>query len=150
VEPQFDSRAHRQRSPHRAPASTRRCRSSSRANLDAGYGPAPWRAIRNHTSNTETPIARGDAYIYNPTWVYPAGARTANTLPRGMAAVSDTARDAGRIMLYRRRAQRPLHHLRLHRRRRQTQTNCSTWKAVMCCWQPPPEVHHCEKRAARC
>jgi len=65
--------------------------------LDEGYGDAPWRNP-NHTSN-EDADNQGDAYIYNPTWVYPAGA-PANPLPVPMAAVSDLPGDAGRIMLY--------------------------------------------------
>lgn len=65
--------------------------------LDEGYGPSPWRNP-NHTSN-EDADNQGDAYIYNPTWVYPA-TMPANPLPVPMAAVSDLPGDAGRIMLY--------------------------------------------------
>jgi uncharacterized protein YdeI (BOF family) len=51
-----------------------------------------------HTSNTDADGA-GDAYIYNPTWFYPA-TPPADPLPLPMAAVTDLPGAAGRIMLY--------------------------------------------------
>ena len=65
--------------------------------LDDGYGPASW-YNPNHTSNDDAD-SQGDAYIYNPTWVYPA-VRPANPLPLPAAAVTQLSGGAGRIMLY--------------------------------------------------
>lgn len=65
--------------------------------LDAGYtGDSHHNPY--HTSNTDADNA-GDAYIYNPTWVYPAG-MPVGAIPLPMAAVTDLPGDAGRIMLY--------------------------------------------------
>jgi len=65
--------------------------------LDDGYSSDSWRNP-NHTSNTDADN-QGDAYIYNPTWVYPNLAPT-NPIPVPMAAVSDLPGNSGRIMLY--------------------------------------------------
>ena len=65
--------------------------------LDEGFGPAPWRNP-NHTSNTDADSA-GDAYIYNPTWVYP-NSMPADAVPLPGAAVADLPGTAGRILLY--------------------------------------------------
>ncbi len=65
--------------------------------LDEGYSSDSWRNP-NHTSNTDADN-QGDAYIYNPTWVYPNPAPV-NPLPLPMAAVADLPDAAGRIMLY--------------------------------------------------
>jgi uncharacterized protein YdeI (BOF family) len=51
-----------------------------------------------HTSNTDYD-AMGDAYIYNPTWVYPA-TKPAGAIPLPGAAVVQLSGGAGRIMLY--------------------------------------------------
>ena len=65
--------------------------------LDEGFGPSPWRNP-NHTSNTDADSA-GDAYIYNPTWVYP-NPMPADAVPLPGAAVTDLPGNAGRILLY--------------------------------------------------
>ncbi len=51
-----------------------------------------------HTSNTDAD-GTGDAYIYNPTWVYP-NEMPAGAIPVPMAAVTDLPGVAGRILLY--------------------------------------------------
>ena len=51
-----------------------------------------------HTSNTDADGAH-DAYLYNPTWVYPAS-KPAGAIPLPGAAVVDLEGNAGRIMLY--------------------------------------------------
>ncbi len=65
--------------------------------LDAGYGAAPW-YDPNHTSN-EDADGQNDAFIYNPTWVYPAD-QPADAVPVPAAAAVELANGAGRIMLY--------------------------------------------------
>jgi uncharacterized repeat protein (TIGR01451 family) len=65
--------------------------------LDEGYGPSPW-FDPYHTANEDADGA-GDAYIYNPTWVYP-NPMPPDPLRVPMAAVTDLPGDAGRIMLY--------------------------------------------------
>lgn len=65
--------------------------------LDAGYGAAPW-YDPNHTTN-EDADGQSDAFIYNPTWVYPAD-QPADAVPVPGAAAVELANGAGRIMLY--------------------------------------------------
>ena len=65
--------------------------------FDEGYTDDSWHNPF-HTSNTDADAA-GDAYIYNPTWVYPNPA-PADPIPLPMAAVTQLPNGAGRIMLY--------------------------------------------------
>ena len=67
--------------------------------LDTGYSGSYHDP--NHTSNTDADGA-GDAYIYNPTWVYPNDPHEppAGAIPVPMAAVTQLPNGAGRIMLY--------------------------------------------------
>ncbi|MBN2147031.1 MAG: DUF11 domain-containing protein [Anaerolineales bacterium] len=65
--------------------------------LDVGYTSDYWHNPY-HTSNTDAD-GSGDAYIYNPTWFYPA-TPPPNPIPLPMAAVTDLPGDAGSIMLY--------------------------------------------------
>jgi uncharacterized repeat protein (TIGR01451 family) len=51
-----------------------------------------------HTSNTDADSA-GDAYIYNPTWVYPSE-MPADAIAVPMAAATQLPNGAGRILLY--------------------------------------------------
>jgi hypothetical protein len=65
--------------------------------LDEGYTSDSWHNPF-HTSNTDYD-AMGDAFIYNPTWVYPA-TKPAGAIPLPGAAVVQLSGGAGRIMLY--------------------------------------------------
>ncbi len=65
--------------------------------LDEGYGPSPWRNP-NHTTSVDSDN-QTDAYVYNPTWVYPA-TQPAGAVPVPMGAVSQLPNGGGRIMLY--------------------------------------------------
>jgi DNA/RNA endonuclease YhcR with UshA esterase domain/uncharacterized protein YdeI (BOF family)/methionine-rich copper-binding protein CopC len=65
--------------------------------LDEGYTSDTWHNPF-HTSNTDYD-GMGDAYIYNPTWVYPAS-MPAGAIPLPAAAVVELSSGAGRIMLY--------------------------------------------------
>jgi uncharacterized repeat protein (TIGR01451 family) len=65
--------------------------------LDVGYTSDSWHNPF-HTSNTDADSAN-DAYIYNPTWVYPADP-PADPIPLPMAAATQLPGGAGRIMLY--------------------------------------------------
>jgi uncharacterized repeat protein (TIGR01451 family) len=67
--------------------------------LDTGYSGSY--NDPNHTSNTDADGA-GDAYIYNPTWVYPYDPPEppAGAIPVPMAAVTQLPNGAGRILLY--------------------------------------------------
>lgn len=65
--------------------------------LDAGYTSSHGYQDPNHTSNEDADGA-GDAYIYNPTWVYPAN-QPGDAIPVPMAAVTQLSNGAGRIML---------------------------------------------------
>jgi uncharacterized repeat protein (TIGR01451 family) len=67
--------------------------------LDPGYTVYSGYNDPNHTSNTDADGA-GDAYIYNPTWVFPWDSVPADAIPVPMAAVTDLPNEAGRIMLY--------------------------------------------------
>jgi uncharacterized repeat protein (TIGR01451 family) len=51
-----------------------------------------------HTSNTDADN-QGDAYIYNPTWVYPA-TQPPGAIPLPLAAVTQLPDGGGRLMLY--------------------------------------------------
>jgi uncharacterized protein YdeI (BOF family) len=69
--------------------------------LDEGYGP-PTYYDPNHTYNEDADTSIPGyihAYIYNPTWVYPAP-KPEGAIPLPMAAVADLPGNAGRIMLY--------------------------------------------------
>jgi hypothetical protein len=65
--------------------------------MDAGYGSAPW-YDPYHTAN-EDADGSGDAYIYNPSWVYPA-TQPAGAIPVPMAAVTQLPNGGGRMLLY--------------------------------------------------
>ena len=65
--------------------------------LDAGYS-GDFYHNPYHTNNTDADN-QGDAYIYNPTWVYPA-TQPAGAIPLPMAAVTQLPGAGGRIMLY--------------------------------------------------
>jgi len=68
--------------------------------MDAGYTP-DYHHNPNHTSNTDSDSG-GDAYIYNPTWVYPAypTGQPADAIPLPIAAVTQLPNGGGRLMLY--------------------------------------------------
>ncbi|HEY4723262.1 MAG TPA: hypothetical protein VII92_15515, partial [Anaerolineae bacterium] len=65
--------------------------------LEDGYTP-DYHHNPYHTSN-EDADEEGDAYIYNPTWVYP-NPKPANPLPLPMAAVTQLPNGGGRLLLY--------------------------------------------------
>ncbi|HZY41513.1 MAG TPA: CehA/McbA family metallohydrolase, partial [Anaerolineae bacterium] len=65
--------------------------------LDAGYS-SDFYHNPYHTNNTDSDSG-ADAYIYNPTWVYPA-AQPAGAIPLPMAAVTQLPNGGGRLMLY--------------------------------------------------
>ena len=65
--------------------------------LDAGYD-STYYHDPYHTSNTDSD-GGGDAYIYNPTWVYPA-TQPAGAIPVPLAAVTQLPNGGGRLMLY--------------------------------------------------
>jgi uncharacterized repeat protein (TIGR01451 family) len=69
--------------------------------LDVGYTQYNTYWDPNHTSNTDADGAN-DAYIYNPTWVYPYDPPEppADAIPVPMAAVTQLPNGAGRILLY--------------------------------------------------
>jgi hypothetical protein len=65
--------------------------------LDAGYTPDSFHNPY-HTNNTDADN-QSDAYIYNPTWFYPA-TQPAGAIPLPMAAVTQLPNGGGRLMLY--------------------------------------------------
>ncbi|CAG0932721.1 hypothetical protein TFLX_02713 [Thermoflexales bacterium] len=65
--------------------------------LDAGYSSDFYRNPY-HTSNTDAD-SQGDAYIYNPTWVYPA-TQPPGAIPLPMAAVTQLPNGGGRLLMY--------------------------------------------------
>jgi uncharacterized protein YdeI (BOF family) len=78
-------------------ASTSGVQIIAQGDLDEGYGSAPYYDA-NHTYN-EDANSLIPAYIYNPTWVYPAS-KPAGAIPLPMSAATDLPGDAGRVMLY--------------------------------------------------
>jgi hypothetical protein len=65
--------------------------------MDAGYMSDSYHDPF-HTSNTDAD-SQGDAYLYNPTWVYPA-TQPVNAIPLPMAAVTQLPNGGGRLLLY--------------------------------------------------
>ncbi len=82
-------------------ASTPGVQVAVQGDLDVGYTQYNSYWDPNHTSNTDADGAN-DAYIYNPTWVYPNDPPEppADAIPVPMAAVTQLPNGAGRIMLY--------------------------------------------------
>ncbi len=68
--------------------------------LEPGYTP-DYHHNPNHTNNTDADNSN-DAYIYNPTWFYPAypTGQPADAIPLPMAAVTQLPNGGGRLMLY--------------------------------------------------
>ena len=97
-----------------------------------------------HTSNTDAD-SQGDAYIYNPTWVYPA-TQPAGAIPLPMAAVTQLPNGGGRLHVVWRQ-QRWLWHVRLHRGRWQTERIVQPGIGDVAAGPAGAEVHHRQARA---
>jgi uncharacterized repeat protein (TIGR01451 family) len=67
--------------------------------LDTGYTVYNTYNDPNHTSNTDAD-GGNDAYIYNPSWVFPWDTVPEGAIPVPMAAVTQLPNEAGRILLY--------------------------------------------------